>query len=466
MTWKNEQRLIRWRWLTGVRLRQTARLVALLWLLGLVGLPGSAAGAAPQASFTVTTTSDSVDAVPGDGFCADSGSACSLRAAIQEANALAGTDTITLPAGTYTLSLAGANEDAAATGDLDLTQSVTITGAGASTTTINANTLDRVFETPNGSVTASLSGLTITGGAITGPGFGGGIRNGAGNTLTLDRSTVSSNSAASSGGGIGNSGTLIVTNSTISTNTVGSGGGIFNNGSLSITNSTISGNTVLGNGGGLVSTTGTATLNAVTISNNRADSDNNGSGNGGGIFRSSGTVNVARSIIAGNFDGPTTTHPDCSGTFVSGLGTGDNVIGDNTGCTGFTDGVNEDRVGTSVSPVDPLVGALGNNGGPTQTHALLAGSPAIDQVAVGANCVVGTSTDQRGAVRGSGANRGDSACDSGAYEFNSLEQPNVVTLHALRASRPGSLLPRLALPTVVALTGLSAAWLVRRRLVG
>ena len=83
------------------------------------------------ATFTVNSTGDATDANPGDGVAetAPDNGVCTLRAAIQEANALAGADTINLPAGTYTLSIAGANEDAAATGDLDITDNLTITGA-------------------------------------------------------------------------------------------------------------------------------------------------------------------------------------------------------------------------------------------------------------------------------------------------------------------------------------------------
>lgn len=84
-----------------------------------------------------------------------------LRAAVQEANAHSDPDTIALPPGLYRLSVPGANEDAAATGDLDLTNSVTINGAGARTTRIDANGIDRVFEVFSG-VTASIRGVTIT----------------------------------------------------------------------------------------------------------------------------------------------------------------------------------------------------------------------------------------------------------------------------------------------------------------
>lgn len=94
------------------------------------GLLLGASAVAHAATFTVDITAD---AVPGDGICATAAGACSLRAAVQEANALAGPDTIDLPAGTYVLTLAGPAEDASASGD-DVHDTLTITGAGAATT--------------------------------------------------------------------------------------------------------------------------------------------------------------------------------------------------------------------------------------------------------------------------------------------------------------------------------------------
>ena len=99
-------------------------------LLGLLALAALVAGTAPlahAATFTVAKTADT-----NDGIC---DSDCSLREAIRAADALAGADTITLPAGTYTLSIAGTAEDANATGDLDITDDLTITGASAAATT-------------------------------------------------------------------------------------------------------------------------------------------------------------------------------------------------------------------------------------------------------------------------------------------------------------------------------------------
>src|ERR1044071_8912693 len=101
---------------------------------------------AADANFVVDSTEDAVDASPGDGLCETGRGECTLRAAIQETNALEGADTISVPDGTYTLSISGAGEDAAATGDLDISDSLTISGAGMGSTVIDADGLDRAFQ--------------------------------------------------------------------------------------------------------------------------------------------------------------------------------------------------------------------------------------------------------------------------------------------------------------------------------
>src|SRR5437660_359344 len=107
------------------------------------GLAAALLPAAQAATFTVDSTLDAVDAHPGDGVCATATNVCTLRAAIQEANALAGADTINVPAGMYTLSIPGSFEDEAATGDLDITDDLTLIGAGARSTIIDGGGLDR-----------------------------------------------------------------------------------------------------------------------------------------------------------------------------------------------------------------------------------------------------------------------------------------------------------------------------------
>src|SRR5262245_38134727 len=114
-------------------------------------LNGPSASSILPSTFTVTKTADT-----NDGSCnAD----CSLREAIRAANASPGTDTITLPAGAYTLALTGIGENAGATGDLDITESLTLNGAGSGSTTINAAHIDRVLDILAGTVTISGVGL-------------------------------------------------------------------------------------------------------------------------------------------------------------------------------------------------------------------------------------------------------------------------------------------------------------------
>src|SRR3989442_3563837 len=129
---------------------------AALLLVALVTIPADAGLPPPPmvtaveplaaATFTVNDTADAVDAAPGNGSCATAGGTCTLRAAIQEANAHTGADTIMVPAGTYLLTIPGRGEDAAVTGDLDITDDVTITGAGADSTIVDGNRIDRLFE--------------------------------------------------------------------------------------------------------------------------------------------------------------------------------------------------------------------------------------------------------------------------------------------------------------------------------
>src|SRR5262249_6979571 len=134
---------------------------------------------------------------------------------------------------------------------------------------------------------------------------------------------------------------------------------------------------------------------------------------GGGIF--GGTANIKNTIVAAN--NANSSQPDLAGFFVS---LGNNLIGDGNGgnnATGFIDGIKGDLVGTPGAHLDPRLGDLGDNGGPTQTHALLADSPAIDH---------GTNTgapgaDQRGVARPKDGNRdGRAVVDIGAFEFEPL----------------------------------------------
>jgi predicted outer membrane repeat protein len=246
---------------------------------------------------------------------------------------------------------------------------------------------------------------------------------------TILTSTFSGNSAGS-GGAIAKSvgGNFFLDNSVVDHNSstpptsVGGGGGIIinaNRGTTTLTNVTVSGNSTKNDGGGILAIIqAPLNLNNVTITNNTADSDNNGIGNGGGISMINPSPHtVQNSIIAGNFDTPGNTgggivDPDCAGTFTS---QGYNLIGRKDGCGGFVNGTNGDQVGTGASPIDPLLALLANNGGRTQTHALLPGSPAINAgnpLPPGSGGFACALTDQRNIGRPVG-----SACDMGAFEF-------------------------------------------------
>ena len=192
--------------------------------------------------------------------------------------------------------------------------------------------------------------------------YGGGIFNGG--TLAISNSTLASNSAVVQGGGIfNNTGcTLTVSNSTFLNNAAthnGAGGGIVNLGTMTVSDSTFAGNTA--NGGGAIGNAGMLTVNDRTLANN------SGSSGGGGILSSaSGTLNLANTIIANSLVGVDLYNAGSVATAQN------NLIGSQSG-TSIQNGVNGNIVGAN-----PLLASLGNNGGPTQTFALLPGSPAID----------------------------------------------------------------------------------------
>ena len=492
------------------------------------------------ASFTVNSFADGADAIPGDGICADGGSLCTLRAAVMEANALAGADTISLPAGTYSLTLTGGAEPDAATGDLDVTDDLTLRGAGASVTTVDAAGIDRVLEVsgveaPRRVVAVVLEGLALTGG-ITGSG-GGGLRaqyadlmlndcvvrschasDGAGgvhlvasaltmeggairdNTtsslnmcsgglllydtsatltrvevagnattnygggLTLFRSTSQINNSLSltdcsltgnsgggllidggqvtalrtvfsgnsswMGGGIDNYGTLALRDCAVTGNSASAsgiyfgGGGIANHGTLALDNVEVSGNQApSGTGGGIldVSWGSDATWTNLTCDGNSAGAstggclhhdgssltllnatvtDNAAPAGGGVAVVTAGSLRLLNSIMAGNTGG------NCAGEIVS---LGHNLEdGSECGLTGTGD----------LTGIDPLLGALADNGGAGRTRALLPGSPALDSAAAeGA-----PDHDGRGQRRPRDGNLdGVPAPDRGAWEYAQTE---------------------------------------------
>ena len=344
-------------------------------------------------------------------------------------------------------------------GEIAIDKNLTIRGHGAGQTTISADETSRIFNvgfvTPG--VTVAIERLTITAarsssGANAGPGLdgssganGGAIINSA--TLTITNSTLSGNASGAggssfgsgidggnggrggSGGAISNSATLTITNSTLSGNASGaggaggdadfgdggnggsggSGGAISNSGTLTTTNSTLSGNTAgaggsggfggwgglaghggSGGSGGAISNAGTLMIASSTLSGNAFGTGlggiPGGSGTGGGAFSASGAASIANSIFAANSDG-------CAGSFTDG---GHNIAFPTVGGCPATFGSGDPKL-------DPA--GLAENGGPTQTIALLSGSAAIDQIPSGC-----PAADQRGFSRPAGI------CDIGAFE--------------------------------------------------
>jgi uncharacterized repeat protein (TIGR01451 family) len=409
-----------------------------------VGVVCALPATAEAATLTVTSTAD---AGPG-----------SLRADIAAA---APGDTVLLPASAapYTVS----------SGEIAITDAITIEGAGAASSIVDADGMSRVFHITTGvpsTGTVSFEDMTITGGAAGAPG-GGGVLDSSGNltltdvTVGANTATVISNSPGLGGGGILQDGNkLTLTDSTVTGNTANitgtgemdGGGGIHNQGStLTLTASTVdhdaanvSSKSSSGGGGVLdaASDSDPVYLNS-TIADNSTDAPSSGTNGGGGVFTDNvehwyatnvtiagNTSSAARgggvfwdgggelyaksSIIAENKAG--TGEADCASTSSPFETLGHNLT-DITGECRFTES-------TDVTTATPGLGPLAANGGPTQTMALLPGSPAIDAIPI-AECTDQSTptpqpvtTDQRGVPRPQPAGGN---CDIGAFEVGDAD---------------------------------------------
>jgi CSLREA domain-containing protein len=363
--------------------RASVALLASLLALSVGVLNGALSTPAAAATFARYTVNSTNDATGGSLCTTQPPTAqvpCTLRAAVAAANGGSGVE-IDVNPGVYTLT----------GGALALSKPMTIIGArqqpGAAATTIDGGAKDRVF---NVSANVTIDGVVVRNGAAAKNANGGGILVNKSWTLLLTKSTVANNTA-SQGAGIEVDGTATVDQSTLTGNTAsGKGGGVFAAGTTTIQNSTFDGNSASGGGG--IAGSATTTVLASTIVNN-----NSNNSNGGGLYRVGGTFSIAGTILAAN---NASTGRDCYG---SPSFTGTNILQYTPGCN---------PSGGTILVLDPQVGALGDNGGPTQTRRPLPGSAAIDAYAI--PCAGGLAVDQRGIARPQPAG---GKCDVGAVEI-------------------------------------------------
>jgi hypothetical protein len=336
--------------------------------------------------YLVTTTDERSDGVCGENDC-------TLIEALDIANAAGTIDTIVFKAG-----LSGTiTTDRLTPGGLMVSTPVTIAGPGARQLTISGNHAARVFYVTDAA--AVITGLTIADGAD--PSAGGAIF--VNSELTLIDCTVTG-SAATGPGGVGGglyvapSDVLTMMNCTVSGNTaVNDGGGAYNDdGTLTAIDSTFTANQSFSDFGGAISNSdGVTGLVGSTVTGNA----------GNGLRNASGSFMLRNSLVAANTV-DIGDSPDLIGVFTSASY---NLVGISDGSNGLTNGMNHDLVGSVAMPLDPgldVSNGLQNNGGPTDTIALLAGSVAIDA----ANPVDSSASDQRHFDR-------VGAPDIGAYEF-------------------------------------------------
>ena len=394
-----------------------ARLALLLCLLiGLLAVTGGLAAPRAHAQTTITVSP-----------CDES----HLDAAISQANTDNDGDTITFNC--------GGSADIPLTSTLTISGNMTIDGSGQ-TVTLDGQNQVQVLSVNSG-VNFTLTALTIAHGSSIG---GGGLVNQG--TVTISNSTFTNNSVPSNagGGGLYNFGSLSISNSTVANNSGGDGGGLITSGgTVTISNSTFANNPATNGGGALFNTGGTVTISNSTFANNKATNAgggldtpsggttsisnstvaNNSAGAGGGIVNG-GTTSISNSTVANN----STPTGDGGGLVNFGsLSIDGSIVANNSGGNCFEPGGSFSDQGYNLESgtdcgfrgmgdlqnTDPKLDPSGlqNNGGPTQTLALQSSSPAIDWVASGC-----PSTDQRGDPRPDDAS--ESKCDIGAYESN------------------------------------------------
>ena len=380
----------------------------------------------------VTTATDELDFTNTD---------VSLREAIAAANAIDGADTITFDAGLSGQTINIHSQLPTITDDLTIDggNQITIDAGGGINGTIGNGDGYRIFNIDDGDngtqIDVTFSGLTLTGGDTTFGESGGAILNSE--NLTLTNTVLAGNFASDGGGALHNlpSGIATVNASTVSGNFSTGGGGIKNEGLTYLNDSTLSGNQATQLEGGGISNEGTGTLQV----SNTTLSGNSGVGYGGGISNF-GSATVTGSTFSNNTgfpNGAAIVNRDGStnltNTIVDDSGTGDDIYvlgGSVSGSYNLIEDGSQLASFTNSFMGDPLLGPLADNGGPTQTHSLLPGSPAIN---AGDPAIVASPTefDQRG----TGFERVQlGRADIGAFEFQTELPPQGLVVSTLSDS--------------------------------
>ncbi len=372
-------------------------LLSAIFGVGFVVLPASMAAAA---DFVVNNNGDAGDSSTLDEVCATAGGVCTLRAAVQQAEALSGADTVTVPGMTITLG-----------SQLSITKTMTLQGAGGRSTIITGTPGHILIGIGGGDV--QIRDLALQGASASTGGAGLAIQQSLNAATTLDRVRVVNNTLTGSSPAYATvyltGGEMTVRDSEVSGNSVtttsgnAQGAGFYVLGAttrLNVVNSTIHANTATAGSGGtawgagvLVVSGGTANITSSTVTNNAVTNTASISASGGNVYAASGGVTIRDSIVAGGTaDQPTTANCQGLPTFQ-----GENIVSDAT--CGAPAGV--------VTIADPVLGPLQDNGGTTNSRSPVIGSPAVDALA---GCTV--AADQRGQQRPI-----NGACDIGSVEL-------------------------------------------------